>query len=276
MMSLNKKVAGARARFTRWLLDKELLAGHRDYTRYIILGMGRTGSNLLATSLQSQSNVIAFGELFNNAHHERISWMYPGYKTSGAALELRARDPRAFIDTMVYGRMPKRVSAVGFKLFYYHAREPNWACIWPHLGDMEGLKVIHLKRQNLLRTYLSMSYALQDRQWIARSDRGVTRKEAIELVYEDVLKGFRKIRAWENEGDRFFSGQPVLEVFYEGLVGRYDEEMSRIQDFLGVPRSSAHANTRKQSIQRLSESIANYEELKARFQGSEWAAFFEE
>ena len=59
--------------------------------------MGRTGSNFLVSSLQSQKNVIAFGEIFNNAHYDRINWKYPGYRKSDIALEKRENSPQEFI-----------------------------------------------------------------------------------------------------------------------------------------------------------------------------------
>lgn len=273
---MRKQFFIAKTKLVNFLLDNGIMEGGCGYTKFIILGMGRTGSNFLATSLQSQKNVIAFGEIFNNSHQDRVSWMYPGYRSTRAALELRDRDPQAFINTLVFRRMRRNIAAVGFKLFYYHARETQWACIWPYLRDMQGLKIIHLKRRNLLKTYLSMSRALNDRQWMARSEARVARKEALELDYNEVLKGFRNIRQWEDENTRYFSGKPMLDVYYEDLTGDYPREMSRVQEFLGLPLVPARPLTRKQSVQGLAESISNYEELKNRFGDSEWRVFFEE
>ena len=275
-MSLKNKIINAKARLIEFSLEKNIINGHDDYTKFIILGMGRTGSNFLVSSLQSQNNVITFGEIFNNAHHEHIYWKQPGYRKSDIALDMRENSPQEFISSMVFRKMPKWISAVGFKLFYYHGKEEQWKCIWPFLKNMQDLKIIHLKRKNLLETYLSMSYAMQDLQWLIKSKKDANTKQAIELDYDETLKGFKQIREWENEYDSYFSNQSMQEVFYEDLVNNHDSEMTRIQEFLKIPTSKTHASTKKQSDKKLSESISNFDELKKQFIGSEWAVFFEE
>ena len=275
-MSLKDKIKNAKARLIEFSLENNIINGHDNYTKFIILGMGRTGSNFLVSSLQSQKNIITFGEIFNNAHHEHIYWKQPGYRKSNIALEMRENLPQEFISSMVFRKMPKWISAVGFKLFYYHGKEEQWECIWPFLKDMQNLKIIHLKRKNLLETFLSMNYAMKDRQWLIKSKKDANTKQAIELGYDETLKGFKQIREWEKENDNYFSKQSLLEVFYEDLAGNYEHEMSRIQQFLEIPHARTHASTKKQSNKKLSESISNYAELKEHFIGSEWASFFEE
>jgi hypothetical protein len=39
---------------------------HRDYTRFIILGRSRSGSNYLRGLLNSHRRIVAFGELFRS------------------------------------------------------------------------------------------------------------------------------------------------------------------------------------------------------------------
>ena len=140
-----------------------IVSSHKDYQKFIIMGMPRSGSNFLASSLRSRKNIITYGELFSEKSHDRrdIQWDTPGYTATEEALMLRDSDPVAFLESMVFKKMPTYVEAVGFKLFYHHADE-NWECVWPYLKE-QNLKVLHLKRRNYLKVRLSMSVAMRTR-----------------------------------------------------------------------------------------------------------------
>lgn len=141
-----RKIEDCKAHAVDIALKAGLIEGHRHYQKFIILGMGRTGSNMLATSLRSHSQVVVFGEIFNN-NHELILWEYPGYaryRTLESALSLRESDIKSFLNKLVFRRFPKNISAVGFKLFYYHAQEENWKCIWPYQYHSAHFLLWHL------------------------------------------------------------------------------------------------------------------------------------
>ena len=142
--------------------------GSKDYRKFIILGKGRTGSNMLASALRSHTQIVAYGELFNNADHHRILWEHPDYipyRPLDRARKLRERDPREFVEKLVFRRYPLQVSAVGFKLFYYHAQEKSWESVWPYLKAMPDLKIIHIKRENILKNVLSLKIAFTTNEW---------------------------------------------------------------------------------------------------------------
>ena len=85
-----RKIEDCKAHAVDIALKAGLIEGHRHYQKFIILGMGRTGSNMLSTSLRSHNQVVAFGEIFNK--HEHISWGYPRYaryETIESAMSLR-------------------------------------------------------------------------------------------------------------------------------------------------------------------------------------------
>ncbi len=248
-----------------------LIPGHTRYTRFIIGGMGRTGSNFLSSSLRSHSRVIAYGELFNNAHHERIGWAYPGPRSTPGLVELRERAPLEFIDEVVFRKAPRRIGAVGFKLFYYHAREEHWACVWPHLKEMD-VKVVHLKRRDLLALLLSMTKALESREWSTTKEKQ-GKEGSISLAYEDCLKGFETVQRWQKEFDAFFPEH--LEIHYEDILDDYHGQMRRVQEYLGVEYQPTHSPLKKQSVLPLHQAIANYGELRERFSDGPWAYLFD-
>ena len=165
---------------------------------------------------------------------------------------------------------------VGFKLFYYHAQEENWKCIWPYLKAMTNLKITHIKRKNILKTLRSLELAFMTGKWSGRSDRESTAPGPIELEYERCLEAFEKTREAEEKYDKFFEKHQKDTVIYEDLVKDYFNRMKHMQEFLGAKHEALRPSTKKQNIQPLSKAISNYWELKERFEDSPWAKFFEE
>jgi len=204
-----------------------------------------------------------------------MDWDHLGYFQSGVMQAALSRDPVRFVDEKVFGRYPGRTRAVGFKLFYYHARDGAAAAIWPYLRDRRDLKVLHLKRRNLLATHLSRKRAAMTNQWVNTTGQP-GEAVVVHLDPDECLKDFVQTRAWEEECDRYFAGHPTREVTYETLAKDYGSEADALQAFLGVPAHRVQPVTFKQVAQPLSSAIANYGELKARFAGTVWEELFVE
>jgi LPS sulfotransferase NodH len=247
------------------------LFGHADYLRFIVLGRSRVGSNLLRSLLNAHPQVVTYGEVFRDAGTQ--DWDHVGYFQTPATRSHVERDPVRFLDRRLFGRYPQTMRAVGFKLFYYHARDGVQADIWPWLVERRDIRVIHLKRENLLQTHVSRKRAALTGRWVNTS-RQPEHAVSVRLEYEELLADFEQTRAWETEGDRAFAGHPMLQVQYEQLASDYQTEARRLEAFLGVAPHVVQPATFQQSTQSLSATVSNYRELKARFEGSPWTAFF--
>jgi LPS sulfotransferase NodH len=247
------------------------LTGHMGYAKFIILGRSRVGSNLLRGLLNSHRNIAAFGEIFKDCN--LLDWDHLGYFQSSGMLARLQDDPVRFLDKMVFGRYPRSTTAVGFKLFYYHAQVAQYASVWPYLRQRVDVKIFHLRRKNILLTHLSRKRAALTESWVNTNG---TQNDAqpIELDYNDCLDDFIRTRSWEEEFDRFFAGHSKLEVLYEDLSSNYQDEMKRVQEFLGVELKTVHPTTFKQTDQPLRETIANYFQIKEKFAGTPWEQFF--
>ena len=254
-------------------MDLGLGGGQRDYTRFVILARSRTGSNFLRGLLNSHSRVLTYGEIFRNT--DQVDFAVPNYPTTRPALELYQRDPLRFLSRYVFRRMPANYRAVGFKLFYYHARTQPWQVVWDHLKGWPGLKLIHLKRRNMLHTHLSRARAERSNRWVNTSGEK-EETTPIELSYDECLSDFERTQQWEADADQFFAGQPLVELFYEDLAADPDSHVAQLQAFLGLTPEKLAPQTHKQLKQPLSVAVANYNPLKARFAGSRWESFFEE
>ena len=249
-----------------------LIKSQLDYSKFIVIGRSRTGSNFLRGLLNSHSEIIAFGEIFRD--YNRIGWDLWPESGCRASLDLFQNEPIRFIEEKVFRKYPVKISAVGFKIFYYHAQNNSWKCIWNYLKGYRDLKIIHITRENVLKTYLSWKRANQTNQWIKKSQKN---EAPIRFDYDEFLHVLTKTGKWEQECDRFFKDHPKkINVTYESLARNYEEESAKIQQFLGVDIESLQPKTTKQATLPISEAIDNYYELKEKFKNSPWERFFEE
>jgi LPS sulfotransferase NodH len=249
------------------------LLGRRDYKRFAIVGVARTGSTLLLHLLNAQSRVIAFGELFRG--DGAIGWDTPPFLTqqSERLRRMQEAQPIEFLETAVFRRWPREIGAVGFKLFYYHARSGPQAAVWDHLRRQPDLALIHIKRRNILEQFLSLRLAHATNVWSTARQPGRT-PDPMRLSPEECLRHFEKVRAQEEACDRFFAERPILTLAYEDLVTDRASAMQSVAAHLGVPFEPVEARIVRQRTQPLSRAIENYDELREFFAGSAWEIFF--
>lgn len=260
-------------RLQRLALDWGLVRGRRDYARFILLGRSRTGSNLIRGLLNAHSGVTVLGEIFKNP--EAVEWGMPGFPQGGRSLELYRTQPIRFLEEHVFPKMPSGTQALGFKIFYYHASAHPWTAIWGHLQADRELRVIHIKRSNILRTHLSRARAERSSRWVNVSGER-EEGEPIRIDPQACLADFERTRRWEREHDDLFRDHPMIEVLYEDLASDLPGAAERIQGFLGLSRESLTPQTHKQAREPLSRAIENYRELEAFFHGTPWESFFDE
>lgn len=227
-----------------------------SYKRFIVLTRSRTGSNLLISYLDSHPNIHAEGEIFQR---------------------LGGRSNKEILDR-IFCSYPESIRAVGFKIFYYHPLDDERKEVWNILRNMRGLNIIHLKRQNVLRTLVSCKIAGEHNVWTSHAETkklGIPDKQ-VEFTPNELSKGFRQTLDWEEEYASMFKGMPTLEVMYENLVYGLEAEYRKIMSFLGVPFHFPHSSFERQNPERLQDLIVNYGEMKEKFRDSKWAGFFDE
>jgi LPS sulfotransferase NodH len=214
-----------------------------------------------------------YGEILKN--DRVVEWGVDGMDGGGRPLKLLREDTSRFFEEAVFRKYPREVCAVGFKLFYYHAQDNLARSGWDYLKAHTEIRVIHIKRRNMLSTHLSRRRAELTDRWT--NVNGMREEEkAVTLSYDDCLADFERTSAWETQYDAFFAAHPKIEVIYEDLSDDPAGQIERVQEFLSIPKHQLKPGTHKQSSLPLSQAIANYSELKERFLRTRWEAFFDE
>jgi LPS sulfotransferase NodH len=266
--------------------------------RFMILSSARTGSNLLLSLLSAHPQIKAYGELFNLGGLPKEDLFQ--------ALD----DPIAYLRRKVDKPHRPDVTAVGFKMFYEHLTEDyfrklvdtsdaaeelkaqfqrladlietnyEWPALdarfraaWQCLIADRSLAVIHLKRQNMLNSLVSLKTAFITRQWWTLKSDGET-GPTVHLDPEECRKYFQKLDGFADEADKAFQDHPMLEVSYEHLVEHRQEALAEIFRFLNVPYQDVATRMKKQRLIPASESIGNYSQLKDAFRETRWCTFF--
>jgi LPS sulfotransferase NodH len=244
---------------------------NKSYRPFVLIGRSRTGSTLLMRSLKDHPAVVGYGELFRD---DRINWQVQLGMPTATEREQYSTNPSLLLRERVFGAYGPRVQAVGFKLFYYHAQQPDWQQVWQTLAAQPSVHVIHVKRRNLLATHLSRKVAGMTSRWNGKVANGGSRGP-LTLDYAECRQDFEQTRQWEMACDQRFANHPLLQVTYEDLATDFTGELSRVQTFLALPTHPMQPATAKQEQKELAQRIANYSELKAQFAGTVWADFFE-
>jgi len=231
--------------------------GSFKYKRFIILSRKRTGSSLMHSFLNASPYILARGEVFQvlkqRNHRDILNW--------------------------VFSRHPFFIKAVGFKIHYDHPAD-NYHCgIWDDLKAMENLRVIHLTRKNILRSYLSEKIAKESGVWATKNSAGTTgnrmgNKAMVDFSVEELTNVFEKTQAYEQTAVEMFTGHPILDMHYEALANNPETEINRVADFLNIPHFHPRTKLKKQNPRKLSDMIFQYHELKDAFSNTPWQDFF--
>jgi LPS sulfotransferase NodH len=245
---------------------------------FVILTAARTGSTLLVQMLDSHPDVVAGGELFNVDLVGRgvIDWPDPSLRNDPALHELRSSDPVAFLQRMRDEGTRRGAKATGFKLIYEQALETAPRSIIENLMANKEVRIVHLRRRNALRQYLSLKMAASTGEWHRRVGEKEERSEerTLRLDFDEMVWFFRRIRNRWRAFEKDFENHSVIHVNYEDLASEPVDTAYRIQAFLGVGRHKPEITLKKTGTESLLAAIENYDELKSAFE--EWASYFEE
>lgn len=218
---------------------EDALFGEKDYIQFVIVCQARTGSNLLMSLLNSHPEVRALGEEFslmsNKTTTQKIKAIFP----------------------------PKAVKKiVGFKIFYYHPLDSNDLDIWEYLRTNKNIKIIHLTRQNTLRTFLSRKIAFKTKKW--RDTKVIPREKKKTFLDREEFDDFAaRTMQYEQATRKSFAEHDYMEISYEQLVKNKRTVLPVILRFLKASKDlDLWTPMVKQNPEDLADLIINYEDFK--------------
>ena len=229
---------------------------HNPETKFVIFTVGRTGSNLLVSLLNSHPEITCHGELL----YKKVA--YP-------QLYIRCKEKLV------------RQNVFGFKLLLYNFGVQNIFDPRPILDDMviDGYKIINLKRRNLLRQTISHMLALYRKTF--HQERGDAQLFHNQMIvdfsfFQEELELFIDHRRREEELLKDFS---YLRLDYEDdLLPEKNHQVTvdKIAQYLGIPTASVISDFGKTTPQDLSNVIENYEEFTEYLEGMNYSHYLNE
>ena len=243
--------------------------------RFVVTCAARTGSTLLAWCLRAHPQVCMHGEAFATDGPLSLDGLDPrlGQPLENALRAQRDADPATFLRTVLFE--PGDRQAAGLKFKYEELSLRRWARARQALADDHEVRVIHLRRDNLLERYLSQHVATRVTHVYNVTSPDARREvDPVTLRPDDCLADFTLTESRERHFAALFAHHQVLDVTYEQLVDDRAATLARIEEFLGVDIVAVEPRSLKLRQVPVSEAIANYDELARFFEGTPYARFF--
>jgi LPS sulfotransferase NodH len=229
------------------------LFGHQVDQRFAIVGNARTGSNYLLDGLKSSPAIRMYHEIF--ASHTR---------TVGQDFDK--------VFATVFQHESKSTQVVGFKVFYNHLTDDEWK----KLVACKDLKVIHLIRQNRLRTVISLEIAFKTGQWTKAGNAGGPKEKRVTLDPGKLLRRLEQIEEGEKAARARFCDRQMLEIVYEELVRSPKEVFESVGAYLGVDGiDPGKIRLKRQNPERIQQLVVNYDEIESALKDTRFAEYLE-
>src|SRR6266487_282533 len=197
------------------------MGSYRDNI-YMITCAARTGSTMLVYLLRSHPEICSHGEIFSPGKIVGIAGTYLSKRRAG--LEFidrltaeRDRDPIKFLYKIALDLQGKK--AVCFKLKHDELILPDYKALRDEIVNDRDFRIVHLRRENLLRRYLSY-YIANHVTHVTMAIHGQVIAEAprLELNPHECQKDFETIRSRELEFVELFAQHPSFSISYEEMV----------------------------------------------------------
>jgi LPS sulfotransferase NodH len=241
-----------------WILAKDLFGvvnihrfiGDRQYGKFVIITRSRSGSSLLMGLLNSHPDVLAKGEMYRRLYGRNSGKLW----------------------NRIFSKKNKKISQVGFKIFYYHPLDSKDRSVWDFIKSDSNIRIIHLTRRDKLKTYLSKVIALKTDEWYNKKKKSKLslEKRKVNLNPSDFIRECETIKSWEKSVATTFASHRVINVYYEDLVSDNSRVMSNIFRFLDISQVEVKPSYTKQNTESIDQLVLNYEEFSEVVRKTEW------
>jgi LPS sulfotransferase NodH len=227
---------------------------------FVIIFPARVGSTLLQTLLDSHPRIEARGEVFCSSAgldaDAQIAWLEGHWRGRGAFGPVLAR---------------------GFKTKWSDIRDRDR---FARVIRLRRARVIRMHRRNTIKAAVSLitgeSRYRATGEWNRRQGQPPLTRLRIdaELLAENL-----RITELHHEEIRDYVeglGVPTLSIAYEDLVLDQGPVLQKACRFLRVRSRQLASPVKKNTRDDLRKALANFDELRARYEGTRYAAMFDE
>ena len=250
--------------------------------RFVLLATRRSGTTLFSDVLNGHQRVHiikrAFGmeRRIKNPTSNRHSGRFFLYRTKSISRRVRFYLNRAaLIAEFLHGDIFEPVEGkdvIGFRLTY--GQLDQYPQILPWLQENQ-VKLIHLVRLNVLKTYVSELTAPLHRMHHPRKGAEV-RTVTLKLNAGRIRGTLDRRVAIIERMRKNAASLPNLEVAYESFSAHRDGELAQILPFLGIEGGHVpETDLIKINPNKLSNIIENYGEVEAALRGSPHERFLD-
>lgn len=257
--------------------------------KFVILFQGRTGSTMLIDALKRHPDVDARGEILQNPAQEIKGWGTPEHPVKRMIRSGRA----AWFGTPVDDQMARArecwngpaagAQAVGFK-----TKVRDLLDIEPLKSEIESadVRLIMMKRANLVKQAVSRVRAMalyerhqsggQGGQWNLTNDADRPGPTQIPLPEFDAMLQLVEYDERVLEATCDYIRAQRLDLEYNDLLVDRERWFRSVFDFLEIEAIPLESSFKKNTSDDLSESIANFDELRAHYLGTRFEQMFDE
>lgn len=234
---------------------------------------------MLVNLLQSHPAVVCHMEIFHPNRVEGFSGKYRHQIRTDPTfamrlLTLRERRPASYLYDVAFDAQGRR--AAGFKFKYDELLLPQFKKVRSILAHDTDIAIVHLRRRNLLKRYLSWILVNRVTGVSMRTTRDV-RPAAPPPVFLDpaaCLRDFEETRRRDAQVEELFADHPGFAITYEELTGdNGSRPVAELQKFLGVPTRPLKSVIAKLSPNELAREIANFSELTTALRRTPYSEF---
>ncbi|WP_071675558.1 sulfotransferase [Nioella nitratireducens] len=203
------------------------------HVRFVILSAARSGTSLLADTLDSHPQIVCHGEIF----HPDPEWHIRGDMAGWSKEDKRAlsKDRDNLLDRAFTQPGAK---AVGFKMWQNQAPD-----ISDRLLADESVRKIIFERRNKLSQFSSTALAVQTGVWNIGLDGNTRPPKVAPLAFDDAA--FHEFLSYQNDVFSHYRATargPVLDMAFQGLL---QDGFGGLQTFLGVKVAPLQAQKRR-------------------------------
>ncbi len=232
-------------------------------SKFIIICAPRTGSTMLRMALNSHPHIICHGEVISLHGKPNLGRKYQKKidKTSDELATIRSQDPVHFLYKYVLNHHQKNCEAVGVKIKYRQLEE-EFNNICQEIVNDKTISIIHLTRKNLLKRYISNKLAGAQKTPTVITD-STAKKEQPKIVInvQDCLENISSVKEAEIRFREQFKNHKLVEIVYEDLIADQNNQIKKLQNFLGINPIDLQVKTVKINSDNLEDIVENYQEL---------------